>query len=1170
MPEATMPSVREDFRFGMNSYDSLKILPPNVHQSIVNGYPGITLKPLNGVKDRWVSEVALGEGTQHSLFMAPGVHMIGEDDADYFFVFHRGVTDDEEYALEMWNDSDGARSSVIAGNYGRNDVYFSINKLYKSLYITMNHAIETNNNSDYLYQLKNKILEWDTDESTWIPREMNIDVDATFAEIVVSDTAASPWGVRGSHYSVAFNNKLWIIGGWDGTDYYSDIYSSTNGSNWVKEGDLPFVAAHGAVLVYGGSMWILGGYIDGVATTNEVWSSVDGITWVQVTDDAGWCDRTGHAAFVFNNKMWVVGGTGLPGTPDSWYSTDGVTWIQVTSNTGWSERIRMTGLTYNNKMYIIGGTASGTFYDDVYSSSDGATWSLETGAAAFGTRALHASVVFRGKMWVFGGARAPSYTELNDVYSSSDGATWVQETGAASWGARYGHQCVVFDNKIILTGGTNDDATPDTYYNDSYLTSNGVLWGENYGGLTDDKYYSCACTYVRRTDSNSVLSAIADYNYTTWETLQGRTVPSIDERMLAGTHVLSGNASGNLVGTGVDYTVAGILGSYIRLDGAVKSYRLSEIVDATHATLENPNTDSYTDKEASVLPTVGEPITVNTFLPGVVENIEIIENRRILLVLVVSTDRARLLVSISDVTSAVNQGATHLRYFRTLGHSTRETAEGLPHRFVVDIAIKGTSFTQDKIYRDSASDDELRGETNYLWTTGYSIPPLGRYSIWAGEGLWIGGVPDNDGHWYYSVRRGTTGVPFDTEFPQKFASIFNLNGDYKTCSPADGQKDTGCAILNGDLFLFKQRKIFMIYNSNPANDPVEASTSIGCAFPNSIQNADIPILGGNVILFVSERGPAYMLPGGKVNLLNEFRVTELMSRGLIHKRFKSANKADTTDWYSHNKVTSSFWQNTWWLMFGDERDADCQLNEDVSGASSWKCFGFHFGGDGTSVGPFERAFAPHIVSEVEYNIYQPQVLIPVDDNRAYTFSHAEDAASDTHYRLTRFQDPTVYFDTYDEVTLDTSYYGYKTRAYFMDPTEILNRGVQAVVIFIDTGSIERLTVVLTSDTARMLASCTLVQNRQSGMLADGVPSPDAYRGFVIIGTKDNFRSAHYVDIEVTKVVDGPGSDVMYGDLVYVHELDEREWEFSDFFDDATGLTTFVIEADDDPEEDAHD
>ena len=69
-------------------------------------------------------------------------------------------------------------------------------------------------------------------------------------------------------------------------------------------------------------MYLLGGIDNSTTYMNDVWSSSDGKTWTQITDNATWPKRYGHAATVFNKKIWVMGGDNGSTLNDVWYSSN--------------------------------------------------------------------------------------------------------------------------------------------------------------------------------------------------------------------------------------------------------------------------------------------------------------------------------------------------------------------------------------------------------------------------------------------------------------------------------------------------------------------------------------------------------------------------------------------------------------------------------------------------------------------------------------------------------------------------------------------------------------------------------------------------------------------------------------------------------------------------------
>jgi N-acetylneuraminic acid mutarotase len=100
-----------------------------------------------------------------------------------------------------------------------------------------------------------------------------------------------PWSKRRKHQTVIFNDKLLILGGFDGEN-------SIN--------------------------------------LNDVWSW-DGTTWNLLVNHAKWSGRDGHTAVVFNDYIYLLGGTDDPMfcKNDIWRSSDGTNWDIILNNSPW-------------------------------------------------------------------------------------------------------------------------------------------------------------------------------------------------------------------------------------------------------------------------------------------------------------------------------------------------------------------------------------------------------------------------------------------------------------------------------------------------------------------------------------------------------------------------------------------------------------------------------------------------------------------------------------------------------------------------------------------------------------------------------------------------------------------------------------------------------------------
>jgi alpha-tubulin suppressor-like RCC1 family protein len=137
----------------------------------------------------------------------------------------------------------------------------------------------------------------------------------------VLETAPWPKRKAGSFGSAVFNGQLWVIGG-DGSEYdpeqqktvyqvFRDVWRSADGAVWTKVTDAPvWRARYGADLVaYDNRLWLFGGYdyTDSwsdptLALPFEVWSSGNGADWLKV-------DAPAHikgTAFATDAGLWSL------------------------------------------------------------------------------------------------------------------------------------------------------------------------------------------------------------------------------------------------------------------------------------------------------------------------------------------------------------------------------------------------------------------------------------------------------------------------------------------------------------------------------------------------------------------------------------------------------------------------------------------------------------------------------------------------------------------------------------------------------------------------------------------------------------------------------------------------------------------------------------------------
>ena len=228
---------------------------------------------------------------------------------------------------------------------------------------------------------------------------------------IIQDPTASMFSDRSDHQVVTFKGKLWLIGGVRvklsfpfRAEYLNDIWQSENGAYWnqvtVNGGHFSGRMGH-QLVVFDDRLWLIGGYSDDNQGTrtyfNDVWSSTDGSTWIKETANAAFEPRANHQVIAFDNKLWLTGGYGssaddnchINGLSENcyknglWTSSDGKNWTKVSNDDMANHYVTLRtghqmlkfGQGQNQKIMVIGGNYGDNIKDDIWvSNQDGADW----------------------------------------------------------------------------------------------------------------------------------------------------------------------------------------------------------------------------------------------------------------------------------------------------------------------------------------------------------------------------------------------------------------------------------------------------------------------------------------------------------------------------------------------------------------------------------------------------------------------------------------------------------------------------------------------------------------------------------------------------------------------------------------------------------------------------
>jgi hypothetical protein len=269
-----------------------------------------------------------------------------------------------------------------------------------------------------------------------------------------------PFNAKDGSGLVNFQNKMWLLGGWDPPynppmNTHSEVWSSTDGANWVFETTAPWPARHAAAwLVSDDAMWVIGGDPQSGCLT-DVWKSTDGINWTETNNAIpGFTVRNNPNYAFLNNELMIYGGEQCSGNPlnDVWTSVDGITWTQL-PNAPWPGRGMQVNscVDGNGQLWMLGGSneTDRRSYNEVWKSTDGITWTLVNESAPWSGRYWHTVAWFDNKMWLMGGMATGS--EMNDVWYSEDGIIWKElKSTTGNWPAatRHAQSTTVYDNAL--------------------------------------------------------------------------------------------------------------------------------------------------------------------------------------------------------------------------------------------------------------------------------------------------------------------------------------------------------------------------------------------------------------------------------------------------------------------------------------------------------------------------------------------------------------------------------------------------------------------------------------------------------------------------------------------------------------------------------------------------
>lgn len=258
-----------------------------------------------------------------------------------------------------------------------------------------------------------------------------------------------------AEFSKSYNFQLFAIGDTIWAFHPQGNWYSLDGIEWTKSNltnsihNLAFLD----YVQYNNSVLGLGhfeGNIEKFILATSIYKTTDMQDWDVIAEKCNLPERFFYHPFVFNNKIWIIGGSnGTDQFSDIWNSDDGIRWKKIADNLPFGKRDGSQFVMLNNKIYMLN--------NDVWSSTDAIHWAKETNEIVSGENIFgYAAVAYDNKIWLLGCNRNGAFK--SEILVSNDGKSWVAQN--APWSPRGGIAACVFKNEIIMTGGKYG-GTPD-------------------------------------------------------------------------------------------------------------------------------------------------------------------------------------------------------------------------------------------------------------------------------------------------------------------------------------------------------------------------------------------------------------------------------------------------------------------------------------------------------------------------------------------------------------------------------------------------------------------------------------------------------------------------------------------------------------------------------------
>ena len=224
-------------------------------------------------------------------------------------------------------------------------------------------------------------------ESTGVPNDTRVWVNE-FGKgwTVIEQNEDSEFTARSYHqmapYYVDFFSfgSFVITGGANLSESDPTVLISAPGSPqyWTAETDTNLTKAeYHQMTVFNDRLIIIGGNteISDLAVASGILESTHARQWYEVASNVSFAGLSGHRTFVFEDRLWLIGGNQANGNSFIWSTPDGYNWSIETQEAPFGARTDFTITQLDNELVLSGGKdVNGIPQNDVWISSDGKQW----------------------------------------------------------------------------------------------------------------------------------------------------------------------------------------------------------------------------------------------------------------------------------------------------------------------------------------------------------------------------------------------------------------------------------------------------------------------------------------------------------------------------------------------------------------------------------------------------------------------------------------------------------------------------------------------------------------------------------------------------------------------------------------------------------------------------